>query len=177
MDVRTILLLSALILLLGCTTAARRDMKDDRAAMHRQPLELRGDAGVPAATIAVDGQVSIGKEPVPTTEAQRGATLDYRAASLALADMSFDTADHLTKFAVPRLLLSSIVHGFDGASRGIEADAQKATHTPAFCSSLDQLRQKQDAMVAEVERLRPYARLTQEDVLDCRAGRPYRHSI
>lgn len=177
MDVRTILLLSAIVLLSGCATEARRDMAEDKAEMHRQPLELKGTPGAPDATIDVDGKVTIGKDVLPVTEDQRAAVLGYRAASLATADIAFDSASHLTKYAIPRLLLGSIFHGSDGASRGIEADAEKIPHSPAFCDSLENLRQAQDAMVAKVDRMRPYAQFTASDVLDCREGRPYGHSM
>ncbi len=177
MDVRTILLLSAAALLLGCSTEARRDMAEDKAQLHRDPLELQGVSGAPDATIDVDGKVTIGKDVLPTTAEQRAAILDYRAASLAAADIAFDAASHLTKYAVPRLLFGSVFHGVDGASRGIEADAEKIAHSPAFCDSLENLRVTQDAMAAKVEPLRPYARITEDDVLDCRAGRPSRHSL
>ena len=177
MDVRTILLLSAVALASGCATEARRDMAEDKAEMHQQPLELKGASGAPDATIDVDGKVTIGKDVLPITEEQRAAVLRYRTASLATADIAFDSASHLTKYAIPRFLFGSVFHGFDGASRGIEADAEKIPHSPAFCDALANLRQAQDAMVAKVDRMQPYARFTESDVLDCRAGRPYGHSM
>jgi hypothetical protein len=180
MKVRTLLLLSmAAAMLAGCSGAARRDMEEDRIKLHQEPLELRGDKDkdVPKAYIDVTGGVTIDKQPLALTADQRAAILDYREASLEVIDISFDAASRLTRYAVPRLLFGSMIHGTDGASKGIEADAEKIPHSPQFCSSLEKMRQTQDAMIAKEERLRPYARLTQEDVQDCQSGKPYRHSI
>ena len=178
MEVRPLLLLSvAALVLAGCSGAARRDMEADRIKMHQEPLELRGDKDVPKAYIDVTGGVTIDKQPLALTADQRAAVLDYREASLEVIDISFDTASRLTRYAVPRLLFGSMTHGTDGASKGSEAEAEKIPHSPQFCASLEKMRQTQDVMVAKEESLRPYARLTQEDVQDCQSGKPYRHSI
>lgn len=178
MEVRAVLLLSvAAVLLAGCSGAARRDMEQDRIKLHQEPLELRGEKDEPKAYIDVTGGVTIDKAPLAIDADQRAAILDYREASLEMIDITFDATSHLTKYAVPRLLFGSMIHGTDGASKGIEAEAEKIPHSPQFCASLDKMRQTQDVMVAKEERLRPYGRLTAQDVLDCQAGRPYKHSI
>ncbi|MGO4700679.1 hypothetical protein [Dyella sp. 2RAB6] len=177
MQVRTLLLFVSAVLLAGCSSTARRVMEESRVKVHQEPLELRSEANVPKAYIDVTGGVTIDKEPLAITTEQRAAILDYREASLAIIDISFDAASRLTRYAVPRLLLGSMIHGSDGASRGIDADAEKIAHSPAFCAALDKMRQTQDVMVAREESLRPYARLTAQNVLDCQAGKPYRYSM
>lgn len=171
------LLLSITLLAAGCSTTATRDIEAARIKAHTAPLELNGPHGKTRAYIGTDGRLTIGKIPVALDTDQQAATLAYRDAALNVVDLSLDSAARLTRFAIPRVLFGMLIHGADGAGRGIEKDAEKSMHSPAFCVSLETMREKQDAMVAEVAQLRPYAQLTPQDIRDCRSGKPYSHSI
>lgn len=165
-------------LLAGCASGARREIEADRIKAHAEPLELNGPKGAPAAHIDTDGRLRFGDQPVVLDADQRAATLAYREAALHVVDLSLDGASRYTRFVIPRFLFGMVVHGGpDRAGRSMEQDARKLLHTPQFCDALDVMRAKQEAMVDEVARLRPYVQLTADDVGDCRAGRPYTHSL
>ena len=157
----------------GCSTAARREMETERIQAHAEPLELHAPEGLPEASIDVDGSVRIGQSPLPLDTQQRSASLAYRDASLAVIDLSLQAASRLTKFAIPRVLFGMVVHGADDAGRGIEKDAEAIPHSPEFCRRLDTLLDAQNDAASQVPSLRPYARVTTQDVESCRSGHPY----
>ncbi|MCX7514895.1 hypothetical protein [Frateuria sp. STR12] len=166
-----ILLLAALVG--GCATSARHEIEADRIQAHQAPLELRASQGLPPASIATDGSVTIGDETLPIDRSQKAATLAYRHAALDVVDHSLRDASRLVKFAIPRVLFGLVMHGADHAGDAVEADANAIPHSPEFCALLQTMLDTQVTMVDSVQALRPYASLEAGDIDDCRAGRPY----
>jgi len=161
----------------GCSTKATRELDAERIKAHNSPLELRGEEGVPIAHIAIDGGVTIGTKDVELRTDQRVATLRYRVAALNLVDHSMREASQFTRTAMPRVLFGMVFRGVDRTTKKLEADANRIPHSPRFCTLLDEMRASQDVMVSKVDELRRYARLTRQDVDDCKSGHPYRQSL
>lgn len=166
------------ISLTGCMSDARREIEAERAKAHVEPLELNGPKGQPVARIGTDGSLFMGYKPVAIDARQRAATLAYREAALKVIDASLIGAEEDVHFAVPRFLFDAALHmSTDVGAEGAEKNAEKIIHSSAFCDALEGMWKKQEAMVIEVPLLRPYAHVTAADIQDCRAGRPYQHSI
>lgn len=164
--------------LTGCMSDARRQIEADRVKAHAEPLELHAQRGQPVARIGVDGSLSMGDKPFAIDAGQRAATLAYREAALKVIDASLIGAEKYVHFAVPRFFFGSVLHmSTESGADGAEKDAEKIIHAPTFCDALERMWTKQQAMLVEVPLLRPYAHVTTADIGDCRAGRPYRHSI
>lgn len=158
--------------LTGCMNDARREIEADRVKAHAEPLDLNGPEGTPVAHIGTDGSLVVGDKAVALDAAQQTATLAYREAALKVVDVSMIGAEKYVRTAVPRFLFDSVLHmGTDGGARSMEKGAERMVRSPRFCDALDNLRQKQGAMVAEVPQLRAYTRVKAADVEDCRKGR------
>lgn len=170
---RTVLVTMLVALTLtGCMSDARREIEADRVKAHAEPLDLNGPKGEPVAHIGTDGSLVVGDEKVALDATQQAATLAYREAALDVVDVSMIGAEKYVRTAVPRFLFDSVLHmGTDGGARSMEKGAKKMVSSPRFCNALDIMRQKQDAMVAEVPRLSAYTHVKAADVADCNSGR------
>lgn len=166
----------AAALMSGCAGIASQEIEAERAALHADPLELDAK-GRPTASIAPSGAVTIGDDTLPLTDAQRAETASYRDAVLDLIDLTLDDTKSLTNRAMVTALLGVVTGLGDQAERHIENQAEEIAHTPEFCGLLDDVRQHQDRMVRSVAQLQPYADISEQDVDDCAAGRPYDLSI
>ena len=118
------LLASVAVLATGCMSGVRADidasMREARAELHDDPLDLRAD-GRPDAAITPRGVFEIGGKPVPTDAAQQAAVRAYRDAMIAYGDAVLDVAARETGPLVSR----SLRHAWFGVLTGREAAADR----------------------------------------------------
>ena len=170
------ILVLAALLGTGCSGVATREIESARAEVHHEPLGMNAK-GQPDASIDAAGAVKIGSGKLALTDAQKALTLQYREAVINLVDLSLDKASHMTRHVMARSLFALMTGRMDAMEQKLEKQGLELTHNPAFCTALDEVRQRQDRMVQSVVQLQPYAHITQQNVDDCMAGRPYSAGI
>ncbi|MEA9578216.1 DUF2884 family protein [Xanthomonas nasturtii] len=134
-------------------------------------LTLKRDT-LPAATIGMDGTLSIGGKPVALNDAQRQAMRGYYAQVQAVANKGIDIGTqgaafgaHAAGEALKGVLSGNVEKMGDKIQADGEAFKQNALR---ICDQLSKLRTAQDAAVQLVPAFAPYSTLTQHDVDDCR---------
>lgn len=171
-----VILVLAALLGTGCSGVATREIEAARAEVHHEPLGMNAK-GRPDASIDATGAVKIGSEQLALGDAQKALTQQYREAVISLVDLSLDKAGHMTRHVVARSLFALMTGRMDAMERKLEKQGLELAHSPTFCAALDEVRQRQDRMVQSVVALQPYAHISQQNVDDCMAGRPYSAAI
>ena len=164
--------LLAALLMAGCSNVATKSIEAERARLHREPLGMSAK-GHPDASIDATGSVKIGSRTLALTAVQRNAARLYRGAVIDLTDLALDEASQSTRHIVVRALFAAATGREETMEKKIDDEMEAMTHSPAFCSRLGDVRQRQEHLVRAVEPLEPYAQLSQQDVESCIAGRPY----
>ena len=171
------LLASVAVLATGCMSGVRADidasMREARAELHDDPLDLRAD-GRPDAAITPRGVFEIGGKPVPTDAAQQAAVRAYRDAMIAYGDAVLDVAARETGPLVSRSLRHAwfgVLTGREAAAdRRIDADsAALEAKVRATCPQVARAKAAQDALADALPAFRPYARLDAGDIAVCRS--------
>ncbi|HET8553641.1 MAG TPA: hypothetical protein VFL78_02355 [Rhodanobacteraceae bacterium] len=168
-----IFLMLAPFLMAGCSDIATKSIETERVQLHREPLAMSAK-GQPDVSLDATGAVTIGSHTLTLTDAQKKATRHYRTAVIALADFTLDRTSQMTRHVVIRALFATVTGREETLERKIDEQAEAMTHSPAFCSQLDTVRQRQEHMVEAVAALEPYVHLNRQDVEDCLAGHPYK---
>ncbi|MBV6775371.1 DUF2884 family protein [Xanthomonas euvesicatoria pv. eucalypti] len=134
-------------------------------------LTLKRD-GLPAATIGVDGALSIDGKPVDLNEAQRQAMRSYYAQVQGVAKKGIDIGTQGAAFgahAAGEAIKGVLSGNSDQIGDKIEAEADTFKHKALqICDQLATLRTAQDAAAHLVPAFAPYSTLTQHDIDDCR---------
>ncbi|MGB6142811.1 MAG: hypothetical protein ACTHOA_05610 [Rhodanobacter sp.] len=160
----------------GCSGVATREIESARAEVHREPLGMNAK-GHPDASIDASGAVKIGNDPLALSAAQKAEALRYREAVIALVDLSLDKAAHMTRHVMARTVFAMMTGRLDKMENKLEQQGLALSHSPEFCAALADVVQRQDRMVQAVVNLRPYAHISQQEVDNCVAGRPYHAGI
>lgn len=164
--------LLATLLLTGCSGVVTREIEAARVEVHHEPLGMDAK-GYPDATIDASGAVKIGSDTLVLTDAQKAETLRYREAVIDLVDMSLDKAAHMTRHVMAKTLFALATGRVDKMEQKLERQGAALAHSPEFCAALGDVKQRQDHMVQSVVNMKPYVHLSQHDVDNCVAGRPY----
>ncbi|MBB4129519.1 DUF2884 family protein [Xanthomonas sp. 3075] len=128
--------------------------------------------GLPAATIGVDGALSIDGKPVALNAAQRQAMRGFYAQIQGVAEKGIDIGTQGAAFgahAAGEALKGVLSGNTDQIGDKIQAEAETFKHKAMqICDQLAKLRSAQDAAAQLVPVFAPYSTLTQNDVDDCR---------
>lgn len=170
------ILILATMLTTGCSGVATREIESARVEVHHEPLGMNAK-GYPDASIDATGAVKIGSDSLVLSDAQKARTLRYRESVLALVDLSLDKAAQMTRHVMARTVFAMMTGRLDSMEQKLEKQGLALAHSPAFCAALDDVKRRQDQMVQSVVNLRPYVHVSQQDVDDCTAGRPYEAGI
>ena len=170
------LLVLVTVLGTGCSGVATREIASARAELHREPLGMNAK-GHPDASIDASGAVKIGSDSLVLSRAQKAETLRYREAVIALVDLSLDKAAHMTRHVMARTVFAMMTGRLDKMEKKLEQQGLALSHSPEFCAALGDVVRRQDQMVQAVVNLRPYAHVSQREVDNCVAGRPYHAGI
>lgn len=170
------LLVLVTVLGTGCSGVATREIASARAELHREPLGMNAK-GHPDASIDASGAVKIGSDSLVLSRAQKAETLRYREAVIALVDLSLDKAAHMTRHVMARTVFAMMTGRLDKMEKKLEQQGLALSHSPEFCAALGDVVRRQDQMVRAVVNLRPYAHISQREVDNCVAGRPYHAGI
>ncbi|PPV08369.1 hypothetical protein XBLMG947_0927 [Xanthomonas bromi] len=173
------LLVSAVVmsvLLVGCgksepTAQVSGQANGAGVILNGKSLTLKRD-GLPAASIGVDGVLSIDGKPVDLNEAQRKAMRDYYAQVQGLAKKGIDIGSEGAAFGAHAAgeAIKGVLSG-NPAQIGDKIEAQADTFKTSamqICHQLANLRTAQDAAAQLVPAFAPYSSLTQHDIDDCR---------
>ena len=160
----------------GCSGVATREIESARAEVHREPLGMNAK-GYPDASIDSSGAVKIGSDSLVLSRTQKAETLRYREAVIALVDLSLDKATHMTRHVMARTVFAMMTGRLDKMEKKLEQQGLALSHSPEFCAALGDVVRRQDEMVQAVVNLRPYAHISQREVDNCVAGRPYHAGI
>jgi hypothetical protein len=169
---RSALAVLAALLVSGCSGIATKQIEAERTELRSKPVEMNA-AGNPKASIDASGSVRIGSGVLALTDTQRTLALLYRDAVVDLVDLSLKDASRLTSHVVTRTLFGMATGRLEKTEKSIERQAEGIAHTPEFCGLLEEARERQDRMLQSMVELKPYAGVSQQDVDDCAAGRPY----
>ncbi|CAE6747110.1 Hypothetical Protein LMG19146_01761 [Xanthomonas arboricola pv. fragariae] len=173
------LLISAVLvgaLLVGCgksepTVVVSGKTNANGVIFNGKSLTLHRD-GLPAATIGVDGALSIAGKPVSLNDAQRQAMRAFYVQIQGVADKGIDIGTQGAAFgahAAGEALKGVLSGNTDQIGDKIEAQAETFKHTAMqICDQLAKLRNAQDAAAQLVPAFAPYSTLTQHDIDDCR---------
>lgn len=127
--------------------------------------------GSPEATLAADGQLTIGGKPVALTPAQQSLLKDYHAGVMAMAHDA--TATGAAGVATAATALGAVASGLaSGDTQSIDAkvDAKAAQVEAAamrVCADLAMLRDKQETIVAQLPAFAPYATIGADEASGC----------
>ncbi|MCC4605289.1 DUF2884 family protein [Xanthomonas campestris] len=128
--------------------------------------------GLPAASIGVDGALSIGGKPVALNQAQREAMRSYYAQVQGVASKGVDIGTQGAAFgahAAGEALKGVLSGNPDQIGDKIQAEAETFENKAMqICDQLGKLRTAQDAAAQLVPAFAPYSSLTQHDVDNCR---------
>lgn len=173
------LLVSAVVmsvLLVGCgksepTVHVSGQANDAGVTFNGKSLTLKRQ-GLPAASIGVDGALSIDGKPVDLNQAQREAMRGYYAQVQGVAKKGVDIGTQGAAFGAHATgaALKGVLSGNPdqiGDKIGAEAETFK-NKAMQICDQLGKLRTAQDAAAQLVPAFAPYSSLTQHDVDDCR---------
>lgn len=174
---RSILASATIVILLGamltgCSGVATKEIEAARVEVHHEPLGMNAK-GYPDASIDASGTVKIGSDTLILSDAQKTETLRYREAVIELVDLSLDKASRMTRHVVARTLFAMVTGRMDKMEQKLERQGLALAHSPEFCAALGNVKQRQDRMVQSVVNMKPYVHLSQQDVDNCVAGRPY----
>jgi|GEM_PF-3350132 len=160
------------VLMAGCSGVATKEIEAERVSLHGEPINMNAK-DLPEVSIEPSGAVKIGDGNLALTDDQRVLTRDYRAAVIDLVDQTLTDASRVTDHAMSRVIFAMLIGRADEAGEKIGKQAEAIAHTPQFCHLLDKVQQHQARMVQSVTQLQPYAKLSQQDVDNCNAGKPY----
>ncbi|HVK50128.1 MAG TPA: DUF2884 family protein [Pseudoxanthomonas sp.] len=168
---RTLLLIPLVLALAACKPET--SVNSDNGTISYQGhgvLTLQSD-GAPKATIAANGDLTVGGKPVALTPQQRQLSVAFyqeldgiTQAGIAIGKQGAQLAGKAVGEAVRGVL------GGDTDSIGtrVEAEAKKMeAQAKQICTHLSGLRAAQDALAAQVPEFQPYANIDQHDVDDC----------
>ncbi|AVQ06622.1 TPA: YggN family protein [Xanthomonas vasicola pv. zeae] len=173
------LLVSAVVmsvLLVGCgksepTVNVSGQANSAGVTFNGKSLTLKRD-GLPAATISVDGALSIDGKPVDLNEAQHKAMRDYYAQVQGVAKKGIDIGTQGAAFgahAAGEAIKGVLSGNSDQIGDKIQAQADTFKNSAMqICDQLASLRTAQDAAAQLVPAFAPYSSLTQHDIDDCR---------
>ena len=157
----------------GLVEAVVREIRDEVA---NENLSLgKGKDGQPRAEITPAGDLLIGGEAVPLTEAQREKVLAYRgelagvaeagaAIGLRSAELAKDAAAEAIAGAIRGDAKETVEARIKADAEGIEEAAR------ALCDGLPRLYAAQQALVEAVPAFAPYAEMDPSDIDDCRVN-------
>jgi len=162
------------------SSASRDDDSLLAAAINIGSLRLSNDAvtirrdGEPDARVLGDGSLLIDGKEVPVTEAQRAHLREYHGAGMLLREHAKETGIAGAKVGVAAVgaVIDGLMKGDpDSIGPKVEAEADKVKQVAGkLCEDIAVMRKAQDALVVDLEAFRPYARLDEDDEIDCRDG-------
>ncbi len=132
-----------------------------------------GSSGLPRAQITPQGDFVVAGNTVPTTPDQRAELLEYRKQLLAVAAEGIAIGKqgaalglHAAGTALAAVLSGKSEHEVE---QDVEAQASGIKQAAAkLCDRLPGLRAEQQKLAAILPAFKPYARMTQADIDDCR---------
>ncbi|WOB48923.1 YggN family protein [Xanthomonas hydrangeae] len=163
-------------LLVGCGKSEPKVIVSGQASgsgvtFNGKSVTLKRD-GLPAATIAVDGALSIDGKPVALNDAQQQAMRSFYTQIQGVAEKGIDIGTQGAAFgahAAGEALKAVLSGNTEQIGDKIEAQAETFKHKAMqICDQLAKLRAAQDAAAQLVPAFAPYSTLTQHDVDDCR---------
>lgn len=154
----------------GVVSNAIREAKSELA---KGNFKLGGEHGsLPRAEITPDGQLLIDGKAVAMTESQKALTLAYRKELIAIAEAGMDIGSQGVDFAAKAVgeAIKGALSGTEAEVRArIEAEAEQfRTAALAICDHLPALLKAQERVVGAFPEIAPYARVTVENIEDCR---------
>ncbi|MBX3711279.1 MAG: hypothetical protein KF800_04910 [Lysobacter sp.] len=173
--------------LLGCGSDAPQDPADQPKTIIGQAVKQATDEartkiakenfsfsvdGLPKAEITPQGDLLIGGTPVATTAEQKALVAAYREELTAIAQagigIGVQGADLAGK-AVTEAIKGVFSGNPDQIEQRIEKEAEGIKHAAKkLCDRLPGLKAAQDRLTAAVPEFKPYARMDDGDVKDCR---------
>lgn len=138
----------------------------------------RRDRSLPKAEITPQGELLVDGAPVALTRTQREQALAYRRSVLAIADAGIALGGRGADLA--GTALGGVAGAIFGGRQGEQAFEQRmkaeGTRLEAearkLCVLLPELLARQQILAASVPAFAPYARMTRQDVDECRADEP-----
>lgn len=137
--------------------------------MHRKDT-----SGLPKGEITPAGDLLVDGKPVPVDAAQRALLLEYRngmltmiEAGMALGVQGADLGMQAAGEAIRGIFSGNpeqIEQRIEKQAAGIEAQAEK------LCDQLPAIRATQDRLAASLPAFKPYARMDQSDIDNCRTS-------
>ncbi|WP_147652350.1 DUF2884 family protein [Vulcaniibacterium gelatinicum] len=146
-------------------------LAEARKELATKPLELNA-GGQPEATIAADGTFRIAGKEVEVTPEQRALLQAYHKELLAVAESGIEIGGQAAALAgtAVKEALANVFTGDEAAIEAkVEAEARKiASEAMKLCDHLEGLRAAQDRVAEALPAFRPYARLDQAEIEECR---------
>ena len=150
----------------------RGEMAKAADKLASEPFTLNAD-GLPAASISVDGVLSIDGQPLPLTPQQQALAVQYRQQIQAIASEGMQIGLQGAELGVGAAAsaLGGVLSGKDAGQ--IEAEVQdKAAGlkqaAAQLCERLPALMQAGQALAAAVPQFAPYASVSDKSIEDCR---------
>lgn len=140
--------------------------------------QRRSDPALPKAEISPQGDLLVDGEPVALSAAQREQALAYRRSVLDIVDTGIALGGRGADLA--GVALGGAAAVVFGGKQGEQAFEQRMQAEGAkleaearkLCERLPDLLMRQRALAASVPAFAPYARMTPQDVDDCRTDEP-----
>lgn len=134
-------------------------------------VSIESSAG-PEAHLYPDGRLQIGSEELALDSAAHAAVVGYFNAAQAVTEHAIETgkAGAAVGMTAAKEVVSGLAHGdTSGIGAKVQSKAEEVRASAArICDDLTALHGVQGTLVASVERFRPYAAVTDEDIADCR---------
>jgi hypothetical protein len=149
------------------------DMQRDLDAIAAEPIRLLAEGGAPKASIAANGDFTIGGKPVAVDDAQRARLVAYRAQLVMLTQAGAELGSRSTGALADKIgdAIGKVFEGDapDDIRDELKAEARKLDAAARrLCDSLSPLLREQDALTAALPEFKPYAHFAQADAEACR---------
>lgn len=136
------------------------------------PLESH-DHDDSKAYITPQGELIIDEKTIATTDAQRALLLEYRQQIIRIAKAGIEIGKQgasLAKHAMGQALWAVFTGTTDAFEKRMEAEGRKIEHTAMtqLCPQLPRLLAAQQALAESLPEFRPYARMDDDDIKDCK---------
>lgn len=150
-------------------------MDKAQAKLRTQPISVsQNDDNLPKAEIAPDGDFIVGGKKVAITPEQRNALLEYRKQLISVAEQGIAIGKQGATLGV-RAASEAIAGAFSGKSDK-EIEQRVRAQTTGIRDAATKICERLPAVMAEQQQLatilpafKPYATMTEKDVVDCRS--------
>jgi hypothetical protein len=155
--------------------APDRELQRGLEQIAAKPIRLLSEGETPKASIAPNGDFTIGGKPVAIDDAQRARLIAYRAQLVAITQMGVELSSRGAGVLTDKIgdAIGRVFEGdsLDEAKNELKAEGKKLDAvTSRLCDTLPALLREQETLATALPAFKPYAHFTQSDKDACRSS-------